>query len=117
MEDLIKPFESILKLSPPLVLAIVINFLLLFCKRIPYVPNWSLPLIATILGAIAYPQIADVANVSYSVKNPDAFNVIMGCCIGGSAVAIHQTFKQILSRFFGYKSDTEILVKSSDTQE
>lgn len=105
--------ESILDLSPPFLLALAINFLLLFGKRAPFVPDWTLPLLAMAAGGLVYPLISDAAKVSYQCRHPDAFNAVMGVAIGGMAVAFHQTFRQIigLGRQVAKEGDTACLFR------
>lgn len=98
--------DQILTLSPPVALALAINIFVLFVRKIPGVPAWCLPFIALIVGGFAYPQIADVSKVSFNVKNPALFNVIIGVCIGGMSVCFNQMFKQFVERFGGKTGDT-----------
>lgn len=102
MNDLTQLWDA----APPVGLMFALNFVLMFVKRIPHVPSWSLPLIAFVLGGIFYPLISDPAKVSFSVRCPICAQILTGLLIGGASVGTHQTFKQFLGRF-GWAADDQ----------
>lgn len=104
-------FDQLYKLSPPISMALAINFLLLGLKRIPKFPMWTTPFIAMTIGGVFYPLLADPGNVLFSVRSPIAAQIITGVSAGGLAVAFHQQFRQILKRFGVSTGDTEIFTK------
>lgn len=99
--------NTLLQASPPLALVLAINLLLYGLKRAPWPPNWSLPMIAMLVGAVAYPFIADIAKPTLTVKSPLAYNVVLGFALGGLSVAFNQQFRQIL----GLKTGDTVLVR------
>ena len=88
---------DILQASPPLALAVALNVVGEALKRSP-VPNWMLPLILPLLGALAYPFIAEAGKVNYEVARPDVLLGIYGFCIGAASVGLNQMFRQFLGR-------------------
>jgi len=109
-----KVFDNLVQLSPPFLLALGINFMMLFLRRIPYMQShdWLLPIFALVIGGIVYPYVAEVGKVSYNVKNPAVLLHIIGFAIGGLSVAFHQIFKQLMKKFFNIQTgDTMIMIK------
>jgi hypothetical protein len=88
-------FDSILKCSPMVLLALAINLVLLGLKRAP-IPAWLRPLIAMVIGGVANPFIADTARLDYNLANPNIYWIVQGVCIGGLAVALNQTLRKWL---------------------
>jgi hypothetical protein len=84
-------------LSPPVLLALVLNGIGLFLKRSP-INDWLIPFILIALGAIIYPFIADVAEVAEGTRNATAYRVVVGAAIGVVSVGAHATIKQFLGR-------------------
>jgi hypothetical protein len=102
MELLTKATE----LSPPVLLAVVLNALGFALKKSP-MPDWVIPLFLPTLGAAAFPFIAEVGKVSYQVQNPIVFNCIIGAALGFGAVGINQAFRQFLDRKTDTKDDAD----------
>lgn len=98
---------KLLELSEPMAVMIAINIVLALLKRVPQVKNWTLPMIAVVLGGVTYPLIADPAKVSFGAHNPTAALVITGVIIGYAAVGFHQKFKQIATRLGMMTDDHE----------
>lgn len=90
--------EQLLKLSPPVLLAVFLNVIGFSLKKVPWLPGWSIPLLLIAAGAGMFPYIADQASVSYQVENPAVFNGIIGGCIGGLAVGLHQAVSGFMKR-------------------
>lgn len=107
-------FEQLYKLSPPVSMALAINFVMLGVRRIPNFPTWTAPFIAMAIGGIFYPLLADPGNVLFAVRSPLAAQFITGVSAGGLAVAFHQQFKQILKRFGVSTGDTEMFTKDQN---
>lgn len=106
-------FDSLLKVSPPIALAIFINFLLLFIGKLEYFrakKDW-LPIIALLIGGLVYPLVAEVGKISFSVPYPTMLNIVIGVCIGGLSVAFHQIFKNLLKKVGASTGDTMIITK------
>ncbi len=91
--------EQLLELSPPVVLALALNCIGWGLKKSP-LAGWLLPLALMALGGAAYPFVAEVGKVSFAVRNPAAFNVVIGIAIGGLSVGLNQAFRQVFGRFF-----------------
>ena len=89
--------DQITQLSPPVALAAALWFLGAFLKRSP-VPDWLIPFLLPLVGAIAFPFIADTSEVNFNVRSPAMFHAILGFCIGGAAVAMNEAGKQFLNR-------------------
>ena len=95
--------KQLLELSPPVLLALGLNFLGLGLKRSP-IKNWTIPFLLIAAGAMVYPLIADVSKVSFQCQNPYALNAVFGAVIGGCSIGLNQAFRQILYRF-GWRDD------------
>ena len=91
--------QQLLELSPLLLIWFGINLLMWVAKRIPQVPNWSIPLIALVIGAVALPLFTDPGKVLFSVRCPVCLQVFQGACVGLASVGTHQLFRQIVGRF------------------
>lgn len=103
--------NTLFEASPPLALALAINFLLYSLKKTKQFRDEMLPITAVIFGALVYPWIADIAKVVPVVKSPLVYNMVFGSGIGGLSVAMHQQVKQWLGL---RTSDTEINSKPKD---
>lgn len=108
----LKPF---LDAAPPVALLIALNFVLMAIKKVPFIPNWSIPFIAFAIGGIAYPLLSDPAKVSFAVRCPVCAQVITGLLIGGAAVGSHQMFKQFLNRLGLSSGDTIVITNPPST--
>ena len=85
--------NELLQLSPPVALLIAINMLGYALKRSP-VRSDLIPFIALTAGAVAYPFVARDNPVA---ANSLGMNVIIGFCIGGASVGLHQGVRSILN--------------------
>lgn len=108
--------NQLLELSPPVALWFALNFLLMFAKKCPCVPNWMIPWLSFIAGGIVYPMISDPNSVSFAVRYPVAAQSLTGLLIGGAAVGSHQLFKQTIKRFGFSTGDTEQFIKEDACQ-
>ena len=54
-------------------------------------------------GGVSYPFLTEVGKVSYNVRSPLAYNIIMGVAIGGLSVCFHQAFKTWIQKKTGLK--------------
>lgn len=89
--------DQITQLSPPVALAAALWVLGVGLKRSP-VPDWLIPFLLPIAGAIAFPFIADTSEVNFNVKSPAMFHAVIGFCIGGASVAMNEAAKQFTNR-------------------
>lgn len=107
--------EGLMKVSPPVLLSLGLNFILMYIGKIPKIKDekdWLLPLIALGLGGLLYPFVAEIGKVSYTVKYPVMLNIIFGICIGGLSVATNKMFKELMRKLFGVPTgDTVIMDK------
>lgn len=102
--------DTITQLSPPLALALFLNFVGFFIKKSP-INNIYIPLILMLLGAGIYPFIADIASIDeVKVRNPFMLHMIYGACIAGLSVATHQTFTSFMQS--KETSDTQFIKKN-----
>jgi hypothetical protein len=106
-------YSDIATLSPPLLLAVVLNGVGIFLKRSP-LKDWTIPFILMPLGAIIYPFIADVTDLHKGTGNPIAYRVVVGTAIGIISVGVHSTFKQFLTR--KNQDGTTFIKRSPETQ-
>lgn len=116
METLNNLIGGLLDASPPFVLGFALWVLGVFLKSTPRVENWCIPFVMAFGGAILYPFVAEVGKVSYNVRSPLMFNVVMGFGIGGGAVLADQMRKRWLE-FKGAKGrdeDTKFFHRESD---
>lgn len=79
-------FSSLENASPLMLVGMVLLLVLAALKRIPWYPNWSIPITSLVLGIISY----------CVLTGWNAKNIILGLIIGGFPVGAHQTCKQIL---------------------
>lgn len=86
--------ENILKMSPPFLLALVLTGFGKVLKATPRIPDWSIPYILPIIGAVIYPWVADAAMLTAKVSHPTVLNALYGVGIGGWAVGLNQAFRQ-----------------------
>jgi len=59
------------------------------------ISNKWIPLTLFALGGIIFPFIAELGGMKYQVKSPILLQILIGCCIGGVSIGIHQLFKQM----------------------
>lgn len=85
MENLI---NDLLKLSPPLLLALALNLFGWGLRQYPGFNNKWIPLTLMFVGGIVYPFIGKTP------ENTRAACMVVGFCIGGLSVAINQQFRQ-----------------------
>ena len=79
--------DFILDAKPPMLLAIGLTVLALGIKKSP-LPDWLIPILMLVAGAVAYPFIAETGKVSFQVRSPALFNALIGLCIGGASQAL-----------------------------
>lgn len=106
-------FEQLKQLSPPILLIVVINALMFGAKRVPFIPNWIIPVVSMAMGGILYPLISKTGDVPYTVRCPDCLQILFGLIIGFAAVGCHQQVKQLFNRFGISTGDTEVITKDS----
>lgn len=115
-------FNALTQLTPPVALGLSLIIAGAFLKQSP-VQNWIIPWILMAVGGVLYPMIGEVGKVSYNVRFPAAFNAVIGVCIGGFAVGMHQGFKQAINFFAAKKAeglpkgDTNLWKRSKDTPQ
>lgn len=102
---------ELLQASPPIALAIALNFLGLALKKSP-LANWMIPLVLPIAGAVVYPFIAEPAKINFECKNPMLLMGVYGFAIGAGSVGINQMLRQFLGRKNG-SGDTEFFVRKN----
>lgn len=90
--------QELLKLSPPVILVLGLNFLGLGLKKSP-MPNWTIPIILSLTGLVVYPHIAETGSVGFEVRNPDVLLAVYGFALGAASVGLNQVFRQIFGRF------------------
>lgn len=88
---------ELLQASPPVALAIALNFLGLGLKKSP-VANWLIPLLLPAVGAAVYPFIADAGKINFECRNPMALMAVYGFAIGSASVGLNQMLRQFLGR-------------------
>ena len=91
---------DILKLSPPLLLVVALGCLGKVIKCIPKVPNWIIPIVLPIVGAILYRSIGTAFPLPWiaEVHSPGVVYAVMGFVLGSAAVGFHQAWQQWIGR-------------------
>lgn len=75
--------------------------------------DWILAATAMTIGAVVYPQIAEIGKVSYNVRFPQMILIMFGAAIGGLTVTLHDTIWRVISRWSGIPSgSTEFITKT-----
>lgn len=82
--------SDIVTLSPPLLLALVLNGVGVFLKKSPVV-DWLIPFILVVLGAAIYPFIG--LGEGGTVRQ-----AMVGAAIGVMSVGMHQAARQFFAR-------------------
>lgn len=88
---------DLLQSSPPMALALALNVVGLCLKKTP-APNWVIPLVLPVIGALVYPQIAEPGKVNFECRNPAVLLGIYGFVIGSGSVGLNQMVRQFLGR-------------------
>lgn len=110
-------FDDLIQVSPPIGMALLINFALLFVRPILSDRGRDfLPMIAMVFGGIAYPLLTEPGKVLFNVRSPVAAQVVIGMVAGGASVAFHQQFKGLLRRRFGVGCSYDDLIVTGDKQ-
>lgn len=78
------PPEQAAALTP-----VVANAICAAVRKVPRFPGWATPILAEVVGAIAYPLLVG------SWSGP---TVLYGLIAGAGAVGLHQTLKQVKER-------------------
>lgn len=116
METLSSTINGLLQLSPPVILGVVLWIIGRMMKAVPFIQNWSIPFVVSFLGAITYPFVAEIGEMSYNVKLPWLLNVLFGFAIGASPVLVDQ-MKQQWGNFKSAKAadeDTKFIHRDPD---
>jgi hypothetical protein len=96
---------DILKMSPPMLLALALTVVGKGLKRSP-IADWTIPLILPILGGIVYPFISVTTTISSAVPYPTVYNVLIGIACGGGAVGLNQAWRQVNAMLNGKENQT-----------
>lgn len=88
-------FNELMQLSPPVILAVALNFVGLALKKSP-VADWLIPWLLILIGGAVFPFIAETGKINYECKNPFILHAIFGMAIGGLAIGLNQGIKQLL---------------------
>ena len=106
--------EQLVSVSPRIALVLVLCVVGYWLKRSPF-PNWMIPWVLILLGAIAYPVMADWKDDDYTAQLV-MLNVLLGMLLGAASVGLHQTVRTLFPFLFPPKGQTEILNKK-DAEE
>lgn len=80
--------DKLLNASPPVLVVLAINALLIPLKHVPKFPIWLLPFVAMAAGILIYPLVA-----GWSSRN-----IVLGFLFGAASVGLHQQLKQFFYR-------------------
>lgn len=109
--------EKLFTLAPHILLILFINIVVWIVRVIfIHIPAWGPILLALIMGAVIWPQIADVSKVSYNVKFPEMITYMHGVGLGAIAVAGNQLFRKTVSKYGLPAGDTVVIEKTTVTQ-
>ena len=89
--------SQIVEMSPAALFVLGFNGLGLALKKSP-VPDWTIPYLLGLLGALLYPCIVDPAKVSYTMAYPVVYQAMTGAVLAGASVYLNQITKQFLNR-------------------
>lgn len=106
--------DNITQLSPPAALAAALWVVGNAIKKSRF-ENWLIPFVLPLLGALAFPFIAETANVNYQVRSPMLFNGLIGMAIGGAATGLDQMFGQWLARTKNLDGKTSFVANYEET--
>lgn len=85
-------------LTPPVLLMLVLNLFGLALKRVPAVPDWLIPLLLPVMGAIIHPFVGDYSDLVKAARFPWVYMALYGFGIGWAAVGANQALRQFLGR-------------------
>lgn len=86
-------FSDVLKMSPPLAMGAVLFVLGAILKRSP-LPDWTVPLVLSAIGGVAFPFLIPASQVGFECPHPEALLAVYGALIGLAPTGLHQAFKQ-----------------------
>ena len=116
MEWLSKQVAGLLSASPAVMLVLVLNFVGFAVKRIPKIPNWLIPILLPVVGAILFPFVGERTAAIQAAHFPGAQLALYGAGLGCAAVGLHQAMRQWLGReasvLTGGSGDTETISKT-----
>lgn len=106
--------ERLFELSPHLLMVLCISFVLWALRRFRHPPTTFLPFLAMAIGAIVYPQIAEIGKVSYKVEFPQMILHMWGMALGALAFVFNGQFGKLVERFRPPTGNTECIVKEEE---
>lgn len=107
--------EQLFAVSPRIALVLVLCVIGFWMKRSP-APNWTIPLVLMVLGAIGFTVMADIKDDDYTAKFI-THNAIIGMLLGASSVGLHSAVRPLFPFLFPPKGHTEILNKKDVKEE
>lgn len=92
--------NGIVNVSVPVALLAALNVVGYVLSKLPEnkIPNWTIPFILPLLGAILYPLVGSYTEVAKAAKVPWLVMSFYGIGIGGAAVGANQALRQWLGR-------------------
>jgi hypothetical protein len=96
MNDLI---SFITNAAPSVILVLTLNGFGLAIKKVPYVPDWLIPLILPVAGALIYPFVGEYSPVVLKAQIPTLLMGLYGFGLGWVAVGANQFWRQMIGRF------------------
>lgn len=109
MDDMQEAAQTVMKLSPPMLIIIGAAFVNLLLK--PFLPEKYLAPIATVGGAAVAPYLFSPAHLAYDVPSPGTALVMIGGIMGFVGAVVHRR----LGRWFKSKmfnGDTDYFIRS-----
>ena len=91
--------KGVLEASPLGLIVIGLNILGLVLKKLPFHPDWLIPIVLPLVGIFLGAQFGPAINISWiaSLKHPSVGYGVAGFCCGGFAVWGNQVARQAIA--------------------
>jgi hypothetical protein len=89
---------GIVNVAPPLALFAVLYAAGMILKAVPHIPNWIIPCVLPVLGAVIYPYVGEYSEVVKAARVPWAMMALYGFGIGWATTGANQALSQFKGR-------------------
>ena len=106
---------DLLKLSPPVLLVVVLGCLGATIKATPRVPSWIIPWVLPVVGCLLYMELGPAYPLPWiaSTAHPGVAYGVIGFLCGSTAVGVHQAWRQWINRNGDNKPENKDETKST----